>query len=419
MMEETNGHNINEIVADFGSPKFGVYLKSNSLPAAEQFCEAGYDWLLIDCVENIDENNIQSLVECAKTANVLSFLKIGGAYDYYGMHQACNCQTQGLVIPDIDTKNDAELLMINLENSMNRETIDQLTLSLMISTRECITNLADILSRNYFKIALLDLKELINSMGLYDKYELEDIPMCLDLAEAIDEILATCKKFNVTCGICLENSNMVEPFLKKGFTFFCIGSDLQLLMTGVETDLVNAKNLVQKGYEVIPLRKIKEISYDDQGVYKGEVKWDEDKRDGEGEYVWNTGSVYIGQWKDDVIEGKGENFYTNGDSYNGNWKNGKRHGTGEFFWTSGNKYSGDWKDDLMNGQGMFTWSNGDCYNGSWVDGLREGYGLFCWQNGEKFTGNWKDDKMSGEGTIFKIDGTSEICDWVDNEMVAK
>ena len=42
---------------------------------------------------------------------------------------------------------------------------------------------------------------------------------------------------------------------------------------------------------------------------------------GQGEYRWKDGTVYIGQWKDDKINGQGTLTYPDGKKETGLWKN--------------------------------------------------------------------------------------------------
>jgi len=43
--------------------------------------------------------------------------------------------------------------------------------------------------------------------------------------------------------------------------------------------------------------------------------------------------------------------YANGNRYKGEWENDKKNGQGQFNYSNGNKYEGQWKDDKKHGRG--------------------------------------------------------------------
>ena len=49
-------------------------------------------------------------------------------------------------------------------------------------------------------------------------------------------------------------------------------------------------------------------------------------------------------------------YYYNGDLYEGDWINDKREGQGTYVWKNGSKYIGSWKDDKKNGEGTLVWN---------------------------------------------------------------
>ena len=69
------------------------------------------------------------------------------------------------------------------------------------------------------------------------------------------------------------------------------------------------------------------------------MKWKDDKKDGQGTYIYGTGKL-------------------KGDEYKGEWKDGKKHGQGTYTWSDGYMYVGDWKDDKKHGQGTYTFPDG-------------------------------------------------------------
>ena len=66
------------------------------------------------------------------------------------------------------------------------------------------------------------------------------------------------------------------------------------------------------------LRNGKGILYYSNGNIKYEGDFVDDKFEGNGKYIWQSGEYYIGQWKNNLPNEKGFVFYSNG---NVNWIN--------------------------------------------------------------------------------------------------
>jgi len=159
-----------------------------------------------------------------------------------------------------------------------------------------------------------------------------------------------------------------------------------------------------------------------------------DCENGQGTYIYDTGSKYVGEWKDGLPNGQGTINWLDGDKYVGEWKDGKKNGQGTYKYSfshsnlsgseyvggfkdnkrngqgtrtyaNGNKYVGEYKDDKYNGQGTFTWVSGSKYIGEFKDGLKNGQGTYNWSDGDKYVGEWKDNKRNGQGTYTNADGS--------------
>ena len=66
--------------------------------------------------------------------------------------------------------------------------------------------------------------------------------------------------------------------------------------------------------------------------------------------------------------GKGTMTYSNGaNKYEGDWKDDKKNGQGTYIFPDGEKYEGEFNDDNFNGQGTYTFPDGEKYEGDWKD----------------------------------------------------
>ena len=136
-------------------------------------------------------------------------------------------------------------------------------------------------------------------------------------------------------------------------------------------------------------KMLEEVTKDTNGRFTGERI--NGKKEGNGTYVWNDGSIYKGEFSNDLMNGKGLLTIPGKGSYEGNFINGKKSGTGTYKFTNGDTYSGSWDNDTMSGHGTYIFSNGDKYVGQFVNNQFHGTGTYT-SNGNKFTGTWINNK---------------------------
>ncbi|WP_423999948.1 MORN repeat-containing protein [Maribacter sp. IgM3_T14_3] len=102
--------------------------------------------------------------------------------------------------------------------------------------------------------------------------------------------------------------------------------------------------------------------------------------------------------------------------YVGQVKNNKANGAGIAVLETGSRYEGEWKDNLREGNGTFYWPDGEYYIGSYKDDMRNGEGTYFWPNGEKYKGQWKNDKRNGKGIFHKKEGSVISGIWENDKL---
>ena len=113
----------------------------------------------------------------------------------------------------------------------------------------------------------------------------------------------------------------------------------------------------------------------------------------------------------------------NNDIYEGEYKNEKREGYGKYIWESGNYYIGEWLNDNKHGKGIIYYKNGNIkYEGDFVNGKFEGKGKYIWENGEYYKGEWLNGNKHGKGIIYYKDGNIQyegdfVNDKCDNSCI--
>ena len=106
---------------------------------------------------------------------------------------------------------------------------------------------------------------------------------------------------------------------------------------------------------------------------------------------------YVGQVRNNKANGYGIAILDTGSRYEGEWLDNVRHGEGSFYWSDGQHYTGQYKNDRRNGTGTYFWPNGEKYVGQWKNDQRDGEGVFYGKDGKVVTsGVWKNDKLVEE-----------------------
>ena len=106
--------------------------------------------------------------------------------------------------------------------------------------------------------------------------------------------------------------------------------------------------------------------------------------------------------------------------YIGSIKQNKANGYGVAILESGSRYEGQWKNNKREGKGKFFWNDGEYYEGAYNDDKREGLGTYTWKNGEKYVGEWKNDKRNGRGKFYNKKGKLKTTGvWENDELVSE
>ena len=220
-----------------------------------------------------------------------------------------------------------------------------------------------------------------------------------------------------------------------------------------------AKNHIHK-------RVIREYQYQSDGkislnagTYTGDM--DFGIFEGDGEFAFDTGSVYKGEWKNDNIEGLGVFETSSEGSYEGEFSKGAKSGEGVFSWNNGDTYEGEWKNDKMQGKGTYTtkkdvvykgifddnefkegtcefendtgsytvtfqkkkiatvkihYTDGTDYSGECTKNGLNGSGTMKFGNDESYTGEFEKNKRSGKGVYTWKSGATYDGDWLNDDM---
>lgn len=137
-------------------------------------------------------------------------------------------------------------------------------------------------------------------------------------------------------------------------------------------------------------------------TYEGERN-EAGERHGKGKARLPNGDFYEGDYKNGQRSGYGKYVFRKvkgkmrNACYMGHYVNNKKNGQGTFMYPDGAKYEGSWKDDLRHGFGSYSYTNGDLYRGEWEHDRRHGQGTYTYAaSGMQYEGQWYEGKRSGK-----------------------
>jgi len=242
-----------------GKPKYGIFVNGNSPTVAAQLSYCGYDWLLVDTQHGAMEYiTLSAMINGIHLGKAKVIVRVGGYQDRPGIQQALDLGADGILIPYINTKKEAEegvscclyptagtRSVYFPQPSTNEKGLlgyvpnanKNILVAIQVETASCIQNIDDILSIPGLDMAFLGQNDLCMSMGLYEKYVFPQMYTSTELNDATQKMLNSCSKHKKLPGIFLFGTDRVGEFLKKGFVFISIGNDLHHILTQASTHI--------------------------------------------------------------------------------------------------------------------------------------------------------------------------------------
>ncbi len=236
-----------------GKPKFGLFVNSHSPTVAEQLAHSGYDWLLVDTQHGpMGYEHLSAMLCAVASGGAKSMVRVAGYHDRGGIQQALDLGADGVLIPYINTAEEARQAiscckypmdgtrsvyfpqratnkagLLGYVGNANKNII----VALQVETASCIENMAEIAAVPGVDILFLGQNDLCMSMGLYEKYEFPLMYTSPELGAATQTLVAEAGKNSVVLGLFLFGTSRVGEFLDKGFTFISVGNDLHHVLT--------------------------------------------------------------------------------------------------------------------------------------------------------------------------------------------
>jgi 4-hydroxy-2-oxoheptanedioate aldolase len=265
--EKQSGAEFKQALKD-GQCKMGIFVNSASPTVVGQLSHSGYDWLLVDTQHGpMDSPTLSAMLSAISNGKAKSLVRVGGYTDRIGIQQALDLGADGILVPYINNKKEAEESVSCClyptagtrsvyfpQRATNEKGLlgyvgnanKNILVCLQIETADSIKNIDEIAAVKGVDLLFLGQNDLCMSMGLYEKYQFPDMYTSKELNDATQKMIDACKKYDRILGIFLFGTDRVAEFIKKGYRFISVGNDLHHLVTQAATHVKALEAISEK-----------------------------------------------------------------------------------------------------------------------------------------------------------------------------
>ena len=235
-----------------GKVCLGATITMSNPVVAEIMSHLDYDWLWIEAEHTpMSDESILAMLQCANGTDVSMIVRVPWN-DKTIIKRILDTGPDGIIIPLVRTKEDAEEAVkamkypplgergaglaraqcygLHMGEYMASANEEVMTI-LMIEHIEAVNNIEAILDVKGIDSVMIGALDLSGSMGILGQMGEPQ------LEEAIQKVLAACKKKGVSCGIIAFDPNQAKERIKQGFTNIVIGMDVIYLGTGAKNSI--------------------------------------------------------------------------------------------------------------------------------------------------------------------------------------
>ena len=225
----------------------GLTVAANPL-VVRIFANAGYDFLFIDTEHSmIAPDMLVQVVQMARNCGISPIVRPNDN-EYHLVASALDAGADGLIVPRIETPEQAAKLVsyakypplgvrgcggtaffdFNAPNWVEGLPWlnDQTLIAPQVESVKAIENLEKTLAVPGIDVIVVGPQDLSISLGVPGQHS---HPKEI---EAIDHVIAICKKHNKPCGIVMGSGDLAKPWVEKGMQFVVAGNDFALLAQG-------------------------------------------------------------------------------------------------------------------------------------------------------------------------------------------
>jgi len=245
-----------------GEITVGIWATISHPDVSEVVAGAGFDWMVYDLEHSPYEvETAQELMQAASyNMDCIPLIRVAWN-DVVMIKKALDVGAYGLIIPWVNTREEAENAVRYcmyppkgvrgcgprrpaLNDPEYIQTVnEELLIGLQIETQTAVDNVEEIISVEGVDICFIGPNDLSLSLGIHRQF---DHPK---YREAIDRVLAACEKYGVAPGMYCTTQT-INSSLAQGFRFCALGSEMRLLVKGMQ----DAFNDI-KGWKPTPYKR--------------------------------------------------------------------------------------------------------------------------------------------------------------------
>ena len=235
----------------------GTWMTTYNVPAIDVMSKCGFDWICIDLEHTtITLEQLQNLLNVLDKNNINSFVRVS-ENSKTEIKKVLDLGAKGIIVPMINTAAQARSAISYATyppkgqrgfalgraqgfgyDVKKYEKISKNTkVVLQIESMQGINNLEEILKIKGFYSTLIGPRDLAGSIGKVGDYKNKKFLASLKNYEKI------CKKNKVLMGmhVAYPNANEVSQYIKKGYKFMAIGTEMTFLGSGCMESLKKIK----------------------------------------------------------------------------------------------------------------------------------------------------------------------------------
>jgi 4-hydroxy-2-oxoheptanedioate aldolase len=250
-----------------GQVTFGAWLTISSPTVAEIMALAGFDFVVIDTEHAaIDVESVQILIQAMAGTGAAPIVRVPGSQRSV-VTNILDTGPQGVIFPLINSRNEAETAVNvalfpprgsrsigfgrahGFDADRHKEYLetanDSMLLGIQIEHSDALARLNEVVTTPGIDLVFIGLTDLSGSLGHYGN------PKHPEVTHAVGEIISAARSANIPLGIRANTPQEIADYVKQGFRFFHIGSDMSYLVHTCKSSLRDAKRAAAEVLEGI------------------------------------------------------------------------------------------------------------------------------------------------------------------------
>lgn len=238
-----------------GQPSVGTWLSLGSITASRFLARAGFGWLTVDIEHSlVDWETATHMFASIADAGCTALARVpANRHDH--IKRVLDNGAHGIVVPMVNTRAEAEYAVaaalypptgnrsvggsvhaLNFNATPNdyfSKANDELLIVLQCEHIQAVENFSSVYSVPGIDAVFVGPNDLAASMRTKDGKP----PSGQATKEALDHVLATCKKLKVAAGLHCYSAEEALTRIEEGWQFLAIGSELRMMLTAAGAEI--------------------------------------------------------------------------------------------------------------------------------------------------------------------------------------